>query len=221
MSSAGKALTDASAALSRIQFHWLSHLIHDLRSPSFAARGYVKMVLEGPYGPLSDLQVQYLSKAFDNLAVIFKMFDEISDFPEENDLSLHLVSIRDVVREAVDDARPAALARDAKLLERIPASPLYTIGDSEKLARAARDLLRAAVNFTGTQGTIEVEAREGDGKIILHLTSTAGRETGPRELAPDLSRSRRICRLHGGSTAVRFTTDQMFQVICELPVIRP
>jgi len=219
LSSAGKAFTDGSAALNRIQLHWLSHLIHDLRSPSFAARGYVKMVVEGPYGPLADLQTQYLSKALDNLSVVFKMVNEMSDFPGENDLSLHLVSICDVVREAVDHARPAALARNATFLERIPVSPLSTAGDPEKLALAARDLLWAAVNFTGTGGTIEVEVREQDGKILLHLTSIAGCDTQPRELTPDLSSSRRTCRLHGGAMAVRFTTDQMFQVICELPMI--
>jgi hypothetical protein len=108
------------------------------------------------------------------------------------------------------------------VIEELDNGLLTTIGDASKLALAMQAFLAAAFEFTGPGGTVQIQAREENEKIMVEFSATP-RPGAPLDASPDLSLACKILRLHGGSaflSATGKTLSEGYLVTCELPVIR-
>jgi signal transduction histidine kinase len=91
------------------------------------------------------------------------------------------LDLGEVVRHAVETARPLAEAKQQRLEAEPAAEPLPLDGDATRLEQVLSNLLRNAVKFTAPGGLIEVSARrDGNAEaVVLVRDDGAG-------IAPDL-----------------------------------
>jgi signal transduction histidine kinase len=206
--------------LDRLRSHWLRTLAHDLSNPLFVARGYTRLVLEEKDSGLTPSQRKYLTAALENIERLVTFAQELNDFPAADGFEFDTVSFRTLLQQAAAEIRSDLAAKSMLLEQHFSEDPLATIGDREKLAVAVRGFLHLAVELTGHGGTVKIQAREENEKIILRFSATRGPETS-REASPrDVSMPCKLWRLHGGATSVSLAPDGEYLVACELPVIR-
>jgi signal transduction histidine kinase len=211
---------DGSEVFDRMRSHWLSNVVHDLSGALFAARGYLRMVLEEPNQILSEPQRRYLTASLDNVSRIITLTQELNDFPGRDWFEFGTVAFHDLLHQAVADI--GAASPNVQVIEELDSGLLTTIGDAGKLALAMQAFLAAAFEFTGPGGTVRVQAREENEKIMVEF-SAPPRPNAPLGSSPDLSLACKILRLHGGSAflgATGKTLSEGYLVTCELPVIR-
>ena len=211
---------DGSEVFDRVRSCWLSNVIHDLSGALFAARGYLRMVLEAPTGVLLEPQRRYLTTSLENVERIIILTQELNDFPGRDWFKFDTIAVRDLLRQSVAELR--AGYPSVQILEDLEGGILTTIGDTGKLRLAMKTLVGQAFEFTGSGGTVQITAREEDDKINLKFSasSTATPEGKP---SPDVSLACKILRFHGGSAYLPpagKTLSEDYVVTCELPVIR-
>src|SRR5438445_9488911 len=81
-------------ALSSIRAHWISNVIHDLRGPIFAARGYAKLILENRAGDVTVTQERYLRSVLENINKLSAIVATLQDLPSEDGLNLQQLDFR-------------------------------------------------------------------------------------------------------------------------------
>lgn len=214
---------DDSKVFDRMRSHWLSNVIHDLSGALFAARGYLRMVLEEPNGILPEPQRRYLTSSLENVNRLVTLTQELNDFPAKDWFEFDTIAFHDLLQKAIADVRATSPESTVEVIEEIDSGPLTTIGDAGKLALAVNAFVASAFEFTGPDGAVQIQAREENEKITMQITATPGPSTLRDKPSPDLSLACKILRLHGGSVFVSptgKTPSESYLVTCELPVIR-
>src|SRR5258708_618920 len=215
-----KTKLDGYQILDRLRSHWLSTLAHELSSPLFAARGFTRLVLEEKDGPLTPSQRRYLAAVMKNIDRLVTLAHELNDYPATDGFEFDTVSFRALVQQATAEIRSDLAAKGVLLTEHFSDGPLATIGDREKLTVAVQGFLHLAVELTGRGGTIKVQCREENEKIILRVSATHAPEASREASPPDVSIPCKLWRLHGGATSVSLAPDSEYLVASELPLIR-
>ncbi|MCU1338091.1 MAG: sensor signal transduction histidine kinase [Bryobacterales bacterium] len=217
---AQNAVTDDSQVLEHIRRHWLSNLIHDFSNPLFAARGYLRLVLEERDGPLLESQRRYLTSALENVEKLTRLTQGLDEFREMSGLKFAVVSFRSLLDETVASIQPALSAKNVAVTEHSTGGSLSTIGDPKKLAEALHGFLIAAVEFTGVGGSLQIQAREENEKITLEFAASPDGGGAASDSALLLSAACRMWRLHGGTCSLGPTSDGSYLAVYELPVVR-
>jgi signal transduction histidine kinase len=213
---------DGSEVFDQLRSQWLSNVVHDLSGALFAARGYLRMVLEEPNGALPEPQRRYLTASLENVGRLVTLTQELNDFPAKDWFEFDTIALHNLLKQAVAEVRAAALGSNVQVIEDFDNEPLSMIGDAGKLAFAVKAFLDAAFEFTGPGGTVRLGAHQANEKITVQFSATPRPGTLDTPLA-DLSVACKILRLHGGSVFVSTsgkTLSESYLVTCELPVIR-
>ncbi len=77
-------------------------------------------------------------------------------------LNLHPVNLAESIETALDNLRPAANAREIKLVKSIESNVVFVMGDLSRLQQILWNLLSNALKFTPLKGEIEIVLREID-----------------------------------------------------------
>jgi CheY-like chemotaxis protein len=138
-------------------------------------------------------------------------------------LRAQFLDARDIVREAVEAARPGIQARSHLVETTISQEPLPLLGDPTRLTQIVANLLSNAAKYTPEKGRIRIAAaKEGKDVVIQVEDNGIGirRELMPRifdlfvqgerslarsegGLGIGLTMVRQLVQLHGGSVAAR------------------
>jgi hypothetical protein len=86
-----------NSLLLKIQSNWLSSVIHDLSNPLFAARGYLRMLLEEKNNPLTESQHRYVITALENIERMTALTQQLNDLPGKDGFDLDVVNFRDLL----------------------------------------------------------------------------------------------------------------------------
>jgi signal transduction histidine kinase len=155
----------------------LTHmLVHDLRNPLTASLLSTKTLLAA--GPaMGEAERSLLSIAVGSQTRLAGMLADILDVARAEEAGMRLELGRydpaEVVREAVDEARPSAEKAEIRLsIETAPCPPVAM--DAEKMRRVVGNLLANAIKFTPRGGAVVAAVRrQGDLAVI------SVRDTGP------------------------------------------
>jgi CheY-like chemotaxis protein len=79
------------------------------------------------------------------------------------------VRLDDVVKQAVDSAQPAAIARSVTIDCHVPDSPIAVLGDWSRLRQIVWHLLTNALKFTPLRGSIEISLRAEKDEVVLSV----------------------------------------------------
>jgi signal transduction histidine kinase len=208
--------------LRRMRIHWLSNVIHDLRGPLFAARGYARLMLDEQGGSVTVTQRKYLKSVVDNINKVSLAVSQLHHFPTDDTLDLDDFCLRDLLHDTAQGRKSSPRLR---FEWQIPEEPLYTIGDRAKLAAALHKLLGAAHEFALPCGLIAIEASRQDDELTVSLRVIRDEEPDsdrfPAALpAHDLNEPFEVLRLHGGSGSAHCVPGRTCHVTLRLPLIR-
>jgi signal transduction histidine kinase len=195
-----------------IREHWVSNLAHSLSNPLFAARGYIRMLLQSCNSGLSETEMRYLGLALENIEKLVFQVRGMEVFPEIRDLEFTCFSMQSLLQEVVEEMRRSPA--NVEVRECLSVESATTIGDRAKLRKALECFVASTARFAAPDGALSISARHAGDRISVQLTA------GPdcSDLQPDLGIASRLWQLHGG----RVCTDRSgnaFSLVCELPLI--
>jgi PAS domain S-box-containing protein len=161
-----------SERANRARADFLASMSHELRTPLNAIQGYVQLVEDGIYGPVTDGQRHALGRVGRAQAHLLGLVTDVLNFTrlEEGRVTFDVreVAVADVVRDVVPLVAPQLAAKGLALDVALPDASLLVWADQEKLGQVLLNLLANAVKFTPA-----VQADGTPGRVRVTLTSRA------------------------------------------------
>jgi signal transduction histidine kinase len=156
--------------LDQLKDDFVASVSHELRTPLTSIRGYLELVLDGDVAELTEEQLRYLSVVDRNAGRLLRVVDDLL-FAAQVDagkisLESGMTDLDELVREAVEAARPVAAEHDVELgLD--ADGPAELVGDRARLAQILDNLIANAIKFTPPGGQVEVRTfRAGDFAVV-------------------------------------------------------
>jgi signal transduction histidine kinase len=210
------------AALEEERRLFVGAIAHDLRTPLFMLRGYLKGLERGVaatpdkiahYVDMCRTQADALERLITDLFAYTRL-EYLEQEPEREPLELGAL-----LQQTIEVAGPRAAAKGIALILDAPGESCALIGDSHLLTRAVENLLDNALRHTPEGGQIRVRWHRQDAMLVFAVEDTGpgiGAQDLPHIFTPmyrgDASRSRetggaglglaiaqRILRAHGGN----------------------
>jgi signal transduction histidine kinase len=221
----------------RVLFHMIAGLIHDVRTPLVAVRGYAKMMLEERAGTLTSTQREYLNIMIENTNRTIPLLKELSELTSVSPLAFEPIGIRDLWQDSIQCWKSRALAKSIQINEKVPSKPPVIRGNRHMLREAFEVLVSRAVKLAEPGGEIVIEFCAGEGEQVevrisgfnagvdselLRGTSNERKPGGPSAQSPwetdaELSLVRDIIQLHGGQISGTSQDRGVSMLILTLP----
>lgn len=203
-----KALMEANQRLeemARLRREFLQNVSHELATPMTPVVGYLKLLLDGELGPLTELQAKCLRSIERSTQRLRGVVDNLLDVSALETGRMHYYD-RDydffgLVADAVREARPVLDNKEIRVALDVPSEPAPCRGDPDKLRRALVHVLDNAAKFTPRGGEVAVSARRmGDHYEARVLDGGPGIEPAQREriFEPFVQVDGSATRRHGG-----------------------
>ena len=154
---------------------------HDLKNPLHAIDGHAQLLEDGMRGPLTPEQRDSIGRIRRSARALMGLIHDLLELAraEEGQLAVHLdrVVLRDVVRDAVEEHRPAAEAAGLSLVHADDRSETILTTDPARVTQVLGNLLSNAIKYTPPGGRIEVATemlgrRDGDdggARLAIHV----------------------------------------------------
>lgn len=147
---------------------FLSHVSHELRSPLAAVYGFLRIVLDGLAGPLTDDQGQYLRVALQNLGRLESMIGDLLEATRVETGKLTVdprrVEVQEVVGEVIETLRAGANGQGIALSAPAASTLPPVLADPGRLRQVLVNLVENAIKYTPSGGRIVVSC-ESPGEI--------------------------------------------------------
>jgi len=136
---------------------------HDLRAPLRHMAGYAELLQKHASAMLDEKSQRYMTMILESAKRMGNLIDDLLAFSRigRAEIQKTIVSLEQVVKEAVSEVRPETAGRD--IVWRIGALPTVH-GDRAMLRLALVNLISNAVKFTRTRPHAEIEIGSADGK---------------------------------------------------------
>jgi CheY-like chemotaxis protein/nitrogen-specific signal transduction histidine kinase len=165
-----RALEDAD----RRKDEFLAMLAHELRNPLAPIRNAAHtLALLGP----GDDRVRWVSGVIERqVGLMTRLVDDLLDVSRITSgkvtLQRESISVRAVVAQAVEAARPSAEGRGQALEMDVPEDAGWVDGDPARLAQAVGNLLDNAIKYTEDGGRIWLRARVEADEVVVAIEDT-------------------------------------------------
>ena len=146
---------------SRAKDEFLATLSHEIRTPLSAVLGWVHLLrAREPDAATIKRAVDVIERnAKSQLTLISDMLDMARISSGKMRLEMADVNLTSVVAGAVDGVRPAAEAKNIRLVLDLPVGVVPVSGDADRLLQVTWNILANAVKFTGEGGMVVVSLR--------------------------------------------------------------
>ncbi|MBS1792646.1 MAG: HAMP domain-containing histidine kinase [Acidobacteria bacterium] len=206
----------------RMKDLFISVVSHELRTPLNAILGWVRIVRVQPTEENKRRALEVIGRQSENqLRLVEDLLDISRIISGKMRLEIHPVELENVVAEALETIRPAAVARNIEIEWKKPPETVALEADGDRLQQVFWNLFSNAVKFTQPGGKMSV-ALTTDGEIARIVVADTGQGIDAAFLPfvfdrfrqSDVSASRRsgglglglslvrsIVELHGGTVA--------------------
>lgn len=221
MSAALLAALERQATLEEERRLFVSAIAHDLRTPLFMLRGYLRG-LERGVAATPEKIAHYVDASREQADALERLISDLFAYTRLEYLEIEParapLDLSTLLQQAADDARQAAAAKEIRLTLDMPEAPCFVMGDSYLLTRAVGNLLDNAIRYTPEGGWIGIHCDPREDTLTFAIEDTGpgiaphdlphlftplyrgeasrSRQTGGAGLG--LAIARRIMRTHGG-----------------------
>jgi len=162
---------------------FVATLAHEFRQPLSVLTSAAAIIETAPCSPAAGLAAGTIQRQTKHLT---RMVEDLMDAARwasgKVTLRTRRVDVCEAVREAANDAAPAAAARGQLLVVSTPAQPLWIDADADRLQQALSNLVGNALKYTGAGGKISLEAEPLAFGVRVRVSDTG------RGLEPDALR---------------------------------
>jgi signal transduction histidine kinase len=189
-------ITDHKAE-ERARTEFISMVSHELRNPLNTLNGFVKIVLQGRAGPLSELQEEFLGLADGQVEQLKGRITELLEFNRLDSGRLRLQPDWCDVAALVEStsARLQLQAEQAglTLVSEVQPDVPELLVDGERIGQVITNLAENAIKATSAGGTIAIGVEVCDTEVQIYVSDT-GMGIPPEEQAKIFSRFYRAHR---------------------------
>ncbi|NPV59967.1 MAG: GAF domain-containing sensor histidine kinase [Actinobacteria bacterium] len=153
--------------------YFMRMVAHDLKAPLAAVQSYLKVMLRGSTGPLTEKQEAWLDRSVKR---IDQMLELISDIVDMSKLEagmiapeLSTVSWTGVLENCVEVARGLTDAKGIELAVDIPPDLPEIFGSEVRLCQLLNNLVSNAVRYTPPGKRISIVARQEDDEVVVYV----------------------------------------------------
>jgi PAS domain S-box-containing protein len=166
-----QAQAEASADLHRRKDEFLAMLSHELRNPLAAIVNAVEVLdLEKHEHPIQEKATNIIRRQVGHLVVLVNELLEVSRILSGG-IQLHQEDAdgRDIVRQALETARPLIDEHEHELSVSLPAEPIWLHADPIRLEEVIVNLLNNAAKYTPQGGHIWLSLRQDRDEAVLSV----------------------------------------------------
>jgi len=160
--------------MNKLRDDFIATLTHDLRTPLLAAIQTLKFFLDGTLGDLNEKQSKFLDTMLisnkDMLGLVNALLEVYKYESGQLVLCKDRFLLNDLLSATVDELR--SLAQNKKIEIEYNAKTLEVFADKQELRRVIANLLGNAINHTGENGKITLEAKKIDDNIFVSVEDT-------------------------------------------------
>ncbi|MCP4544817.1 MAG: HAMP domain-containing protein [Chloroflexi bacterium] len=167
----------AEVEAERLKDEFITHVSHELRTPLTAIKGYGELLLSGAGGPLKDAQHNFLETINRNVDDLIAMVNELLDFSEmQASGRLGVVKrpmrLSTLIEDVVEDWQPRMDEKKLAFQVKIPAGLPPIDADSRRLRWAVIHLVRNALQYTPSGGSVTLRLFERNDHLVLDVIDT-------------------------------------------------
>jgi len=234
------ARNDAELA-NRAKSDFLAAMSHELRTPLHAIAGYADLIAVGALGPVTEEQVKSLERIQLSQRHLLGLINTVLEFSRTEagavEYELTEIPLDEMLVNCVALAAPQAREKNVDLRFTGSEPGLMVHADRPKTRQVVINLLANAVKFTGSGGSVSVDAaRNGERHVVIRVVDT-GCGIPPDKFASifepfvqvngngvhegtglGLAISRRLARGMGGDITVESTLGQGSTFSFTLPI---
>lgn len=197
---------------------FLSMVAHDLKAPVGAVESYLKVMLRGTPGPLTEKQRRWLERSIDRLEGMLELISDLLDVSRleagQMDMEMEPTELIPVLSNCVETARGLASQKGIIITSEVQPELPTIYGSGRRLVQVIDNLVSNAVRYTPEGGAITIRAGvEGDEILVTVEDEGSGiREDAMPHIFEDfyrgdrdaegtglgLSICKRVIELHGG-----------------------
>jgi signal transduction histidine kinase len=160
----------------RSKSEFLAAMSHELRTPLNAICGYIDLIDEGIYGPITPKQTTILERVRKNQSHLLTLINDILQFAKIEAGKIEIRTADITVRSIVEDL-------ESMILPQIRAKPLHYTrtqdfkdyrvqGDPERINQILLNLMTNAVKFTAAGGSLDLSVHASDTEVTFAVTDT-------------------------------------------------
>jgi len=167
-------LTENAERANRLKDEFLATLSHELRTPLTSIVGWAEMLGNPKLDPLTSLRAIETIRRNGRLQV--QMIDDLLDVSRiitgKLRLSVQPVDLGTSIIAAVDGLRPAAEAKEIRLLLQLDSPAEQVSGDPDRLQQVAWNLVSNAIKFTPKGGSVIVSLARVESHVEITVSDT-------------------------------------------------
>lgn len=190
--------------LDQAKSDFISIASHQLRTPLTIIKGFVSMILEGLYGPVSEAQKDKLEKIYESNERLSRLVDDLLNLSHieggKMKFDLKKTGLSKMVKDVIEELSFQAERKKLELKFKKPAKEIFVLADGEKLRHIVFNLIDNAIKYT-EKGEIEVFLEKTPDDFIQFKVQDTGVGIDKKEL-PNLFK-----KFSRGANAPRYHTE--------------
>ena len=204
--------------MARLASGLLRTISHDIRTPITTVRGFVKMMLDGRVGTLSDPQRECLTMAFQGVDQLIKIGTSVSDASGHiEQIHAEILDVPVLWQEVMEASRPRLLAKSVAIEENIEGDRKLICGDRQYLTNLFKRLLDCVISAVEDRGRLRVDLRCRNEIALMFTFPEVPGSLTPPGADEELASAREIAFLHGGQISLRSGKDGNSILMLALP----
>lgn len=161
--------------LDEAKSEFISIASHQLRTPLSIIKGYVSMIREGNYGPISEPTLKTINKIYLSNERLIKLVADLLDLSrmESGKLQYEFADFdfSGMVDSIVDEFKNPVHDKGLELKWTKPADALVIWGDSMKLRQVVFNLIDNSLKYT-QKGSIEISLQKSNNTVAISVKDT-------------------------------------------------
>lgn len=166
----------AEVEAERAKTEFVSTVSHELRTPMTSVKGYVKLLLMGAVGRLTDEQEKFLSIVDTNVNRLTTLVNDLLDISRIESgrmaISPQVMRIEAVIAQITREMEARAMDQGLTLWSSVSPTLPQVIADPDRVAQILTNLIANACNYTLPGGEVTVSARAVGDEVHISVQDT-------------------------------------------------
>jgi signal transduction histidine kinase len=162
--------------LDKAKSEFISMASHQLRTPLSATKGYISMIIEGSYGPLSEKIKEKMENVFQSNERLIKIINDLLNISKielgKMETEIKPTKIEELIQSCYEEMKMEIEKKKLKFIFEKPKISLPKINiDPLKIRQVILNLIDNAIHYT-PKGEIEIKAEKINSSIQISVRDT-------------------------------------------------